>query len=134
MESRPKIEALEKEIERLSKEVQDYRTRTGAEKSEEAAVREVLKERIYPAPVPAPAPTPPPVKEAADTSRILPAYLQKESPEIKAKIEELISAAFQEGIDRSIEEAREFGPFVLDALHDALTVKLYRELKNRKLI
>ncbi len=131
MESRPKIEALEKEIERLSQEVREYKVRTGVEKPEETAVREVLKERIYPAPTP----PPPPSRPADDAaSQILPVYLQRESPEIKLKVEELIGAAFQQGVDKAVEEARKFGPFVLDALHDALTTKLYKELKNRGLI
>ena len=123
-------EALEKDIERLSQEVQE-RKEASAEKPPEAAVREALKERIYPTP---PSVAAPPTPPADTTSQVLPAYLQKESPEVKLKVEELIDFTLHQGIDKAVEEARKYGPFVLDALHDALTAKLYEELKSRGLL
>lgn len=126
----PKFEhgALEQDIERLSQEVRE-RKEAGIEKPEQA-VKEALKERIYPPPTGGP----PPGEPTDTASQVLPAYLQKESPEVKLKVEELIDFTFHQGIDKGIEEARKFGPFVLDALHDALTAKLYEELKNRGLL
>jgi hypothetical protein len=120
---------LEQDINRLSQEVRERREGRAAEHPQEA-VREVLREKIYPAPT-APAPQTPTDQGIVS---ILPVYLQKESPEVKLKIEELIDLTLHQGIDKAIAEAKQYGPFVLDALHDALTVKLYNELKNRKLV
>lgn len=129
--SKPKFEhsALEGDIQRLSQEVAERQNKIETEHPTEA-VREVLREKIYPQPA-APAPHAPASQNA---SPILPAYLQKESPEVRLKIEELIDLTFHQGLDKAIAEAGQYGPFVLDALHDALTSKLYSELKSRGLI
>jgi len=89
-------EALEKDIERLAQEVQE-RKEAGLEKPPETAVREALKERIYPTPPSVATPPTPPVDTA---SQVLPAYLQKESPEGKLKVEELILLSTRELIRR----------------------------------
>jgi len=140
MEQPLKHEALEQDIARLSQEVRERQEKSGAEDSE-TAVRETLRKRIYSESQAAPAspslggPTPSaPVAGEGGASPILPAYLQKESPEMKLKVEELIDMTFHQGIDKAVAEARQYGPFVLDAFHDTLTSKMHEELKSRGLI
>src|SRR3989338_11476355 len=111
----PKFEhsALEKDIQRLSVEIREQKEKSGQLKiTDKEAVRSVIGTRIQAQPA-----FPP----TAQPSLILPAYLQKESPEIQLKVEELVDLAFHKGIAASIAEARKYGPFILDALHDSLT-------------
>lgn len=125
----PKFEhaTLERDIQRLSTEVREYKEKAGRpEITDKEAVRSALSARIQTQPTPPP-PTSP-------TANILPGYLQKESPEAQLKVEELIDIAFHKGINASIREAKKYGPFILDALHDSLTGKIYDELKTRKLL
>ncbi len=65
---------------------------------------------------------------------ILPNYLIDAPDEIKVRVEKLIDMTLHQGIEKTVEEAQKFGPFVLDAYHDALTDKLHAELKKRNLI
>lgn len=132
---------LEKDIERLTKEVKEHLEKRNAEKVDQDVLKAVLGDRFYKKPTVVNYQqdgtkkiVPEKEKEIDNADNILPAYLKKESPEIKLKVEELIDVAFHHGIDKSVEEARKFGPFILDALHDALTVKLYEELKKRNLL
>lgn len=120
---------LEQDIARLSQEVAERRSKAETEQPAES-VREVLREKIYPESA-APAPQ---ISTDKTASPVLPAYLQKESLEVRLKIEELVDSTFHQGLDAAIAEAGKYGPFVLDALHDALTSKFYDELKNRGLI
>ena len=46
----------------------------------------------------------------------------------------MVDSVFHEGLWKTLAKAKKSDPFVLDAFHDALTDKLYDELKNRKLI
>lgn len=62
----------------------------------------------------------------------LPDYLKSSPEEIKIQVEKLVDLVFHQGISKTIKEAQKAGPFVLDAFHDALTDKLYDELKKRK--
>jgi len=118
--------ALERDIQRLSQEIREHKVKAPVA-SERDLVKSLLQSRIQSA-----APILPASED--DQSSILPAYLQKESPEIKLKVEELIDLAFHKGIEESVKEAKKYGPFILDALHDSLTTKLYEELKARKLL
>ena len=125
----PKIEhnTLEKDIERLAKEVQELRSRMPQTTPGRDLVKSALGARI----IPQPAPTAPVTHQS---SPLLPTYLQQESPEIQLRVEELLDMVFHKGIDATINEAKKYGPFILDALHDSLTGKIYEELKTRKLI
>jgi len=42
--------------------------------------------------------------------------------------------ALHHGIDKAVEKAKASGPFVLDAFHDALTGKLYDEMRRRGML
>ena len=82
-------------------------------------------------PVPAPA-TQSPADDA--TAQPLTKYTDSESPEIKAKIEDLLQTAATAGIETAVKEASNASPFVLDAFHDALAGKLYPYLKEKGLL
>lgn len=119
--------ALEKDILRLSQEI---RAKHETLPSEETARKEIVKSTIAlqiqnPANI---------QTNNIQPASVLPEYLQQESPEIQLKVEELVEVAIHKGLEASITEAKKFGPFILDALHDTLTTKIYDELKNRKLI
>lgn len=119
--------ALEKDIAGLSQEILRRQEKIPSpETSQREILKTVIQEKIQAQPSPAPA-------NAAQSS-VLPQYLQQESPEVRLKVEELVELALHKGIDASIAEAKKYGPFILDALHDTLTSKIYEELKSRKLI
>lgn len=125
MEMKFEHSALEQDIERLTQKIREQKEAAPAA-SEKEIIRTTLQEHAQ-----APAPTQPAEPQA---SPILPKYLQQESPEVQLKIEELVDLAFHKGIEASVQEAKKYGPFILDALHDTLTTKIYEELKTRKLI
>lgn len=121
--------ALEQDIIRLSGEVKTRaETAPSAEISHREIIKSVIGEQIQ-TQTSRPAPASP-----SEPSPMLPQYLQEESPEVRLKVEELVDVAFHKGIDACITEARKYGPFILDALHDTLTTKLYEELKSRNLL
>ncbi|MBI4991888.1 MAG: hypothetical protein HZB99_01605 [Candidatus Harrisonbacteria bacterium] len=126
----PKIEhgALEKDIERLVREIQELKGKMPQATPEKELVKSALGARILPQTGPAVPPA------TAQPSPVLPGYLQQESPEIQLKVEELLDITFHKGIDAAVEEAKKYGPFILDALHDSLTGKIYDELKTRNLL
>jgi len=124
---KPKFEhnSLEQDIERLARKIRTQKESAPAT-SEQAIIRSALQEHVQAQASAQPAEPP--------ASPILPKYLQQESPEVQLKVEELVDLAFHKGVEASILEAKKYGPFILDALHDTLTEKLYEELKSRKLI
>ncbi len=122
--------SLENDILRLSQEVRNKQEVVpGPSVSERDLLGSVLRVRMQQAPA---ATTPAPAPEPA--SPVLPGYLSAESPEVRLKVEELADLAFEKGIDTAVAEAKKYDPFILDALHDTLTSKLYDELKSRKLL
>ncbi len=121
--------ALEQDIIRLSNEV---RKRVEIEPSKEVSHREIIKSVIGSQIRTQQAQSAP--QDKSEPSPLLPQYLQEESPEVRLKIEELVDIAFHKGIETSVSEAMKYGPFILDALHDTLTTKLYEELKSRNLL
>lgn len=125
----PKFEhsSLEADIKRLSAEIKE---RGISEKGKEA-LKTIVKEQI-PAPISSVTPTQPAVPPTSSVS--LPHYMDGEKDLVKLKVEKLLDLAWHKGVKRASEEARDSGPIVLDAFHDALTDKLYEELKRRGLI
>lgn len=126
--------ALEADIERLSREIAEKRNLPEyKELSEKELLRRTLQPLIKQPPLqsgqPSVAQSTAPVRET-----ILPDYLKEMSNEIKLQVEKLIDSAFHQGIEKTAKQAGQAGDFVLDAFHDALTDKLYEELKKRKLI
>ena len=120
MEKLPEHSALEQEIKELSIEIKE---RGLSEKGKEA-VKTLVQEKIsLPTAGPSTAPT--------VGSSILPDYLDKESPAVKLKVEKLLDLALHHGLKRAANEAKGMNPIEIDAFHDALTDKLYAELKAR---
>jgi len=123
---------LEQDIERLSRQIKENKnTPEFKEISERELVKRslgpIVQKQILEQPIDF-SPTKP------FQTTILPNYLIDAPDEIKIKVEKLIDMTFHQGIEKTVEEAQKFGPFVLDAYHDALTDKLHAELKRRKLI
>lgn len=114
--------ALEQDIQRISAEI---KSRGVAEKGREA-VKTVVQEQIRQPASPAPVLVQPPDP--------LPSYMATEEPEVKLKVEKLLDLAFHKGLKRAADEARVMNPIIMDAFHDALTDKLYNELKQRGIL
>src|SRR3989344_2615329 len=121
---------LEKDIERLSREVSEKRELPEHKGSSE---REIIKQTIQPLVRQRADESQSGVQQTSDEDSVLPDYLRQSSPESRLEVEKLIDAVFHEGLGKTVKVARAAGPFILDAFHDALTDKLYDELKKRKL-
>lgn len=129
-----KHSALEADIEKLSKEVAEKRNLPEyKELSEKELVKEHLRSIIKP---PITGGEKPVVKsqEPSAVSEILPDYLKDSTAEIKLQVEKLVDLVFHQGLEKTVKEAKKTRPFILDAFHDALSDKLYEELKKRKMI
>lgn len=124
---------IEKDIQGLSEEIKERQIENDVEVSSEVEVKDFLKTKIGDSVAQAKAKVQP-SDSTIEEDKVLPDYLKKESREVKDEVERLIALAFAEGIEKSLKEAVKSGPFILDAFHDALTSKLYDELKNRKLV
>ena len=61
-------------------------------------------------------------------------YLDTVDDATVAKVNEYIAKVFQNGIQATLRDVIEQDPFMLDVFHDALTDKLYGELKSRGLV
>ena len=123
---------LEQDIKRLSREVKEKRN---LPEHKELSERELIKQTLQPLIRPR-APVAPSVAKPAPLIKetFLPDYLKDSPAEIKLQVEKLVDAVFHQGLEKTVKEANRAGAFILDAFHDALTDKLYEELKQRKLI
>ena len=121
-------QALEADIARLTAEVARLKTTPEhAAKNGHELVRQSLQ-ALTPAqtaPI-APAPATP-----VNPSSPLPSYAQDIPAPMKLEVEQLIEKALTEGIEKASEEAAKTNPFLMDTFHDALTTRLYPELKKR---
>ncbi len=126
---------LEKDIEKLSREVMEKKNLA---ENRECSERDIIKQAITPLVFQIKCQ---PVKKINDSHAVsngeetfLPDYLKDSSVEIKLQVEKLVESVFNDGLEKTIKKATTSNAFVLDAFHDALTDKLYNELKTRKLI
>lgn len=129
-----KHSALEADIEKLSKEIAEKRNLLEHKNLSE---RELLKKTLEPMigqQLQTANQQTSYIYQTNDDTQILPNYLKNSPIEIKLQVEKLIDLVFHQGLEKTIREAACIGPFILDAFHDALTDKLYEELKKRKLI
>lgn len=124
---------LEQDIERLSKEVAEKRN---LPEYKELSEKELIKQTLQPLiKQPITQLTQPKVQSIEPTEEaFLPNYLKDSPAEVKLRVEKLVDSVFHQGIEKTVKEAKGGDAFVLDAFHDALTDKLYEELKQRKLI
>jgi len=124
---------VEQDIERLSKEIAEKRELPEHKQlPEKELVRQALEPMIK-QPVSQPS-QPQPSSTAPTGEKNLPNYLKDSPKEIKVQVEKLVDKVFSQGIEKTIKEANQSSAFILDAFHDALTDKLYDELKKRKMI
>lgn len=125
---------IKAEMEKISKEVAERKKSPEAEGvSEKELVKEALRPIIEGQPpsssTPAPAVAPSP-----SSGDVLPQYLQNSPAEIKSQVEKLVSSVFQQGLEKTVKEVKKQNAFFIDAFHDALSDRLYEELKRRKMI
>jgi len=126
-------ESLERDIRALEERLQSLKTAEQAVQPKEI-VREHLAQRVYgPAGRPTPPAAPAPAIPVKDNPH-LPGYMKTSSDEDRFVVEKLIDIAWHKGIDAAVKEAEGESVFMLDALHDALTDKLYADFKKRGLI
>lgn len=130
MEEFPKnfeSKVLKKDFTEVSQEVQQ-RVEKSAETgvvSDREAISEALKPRVYPAPQNQ--------TQQADEDK-LPDYIKEASPEVRQKVEGLLTTVFRDGLDKAVKKLKSEPPFVVDAFHDALVDAFYEELKKRKMV
>lgn len=113
---------FEKEFEVVSREVEKIKKHPELKHLPE---REIVRQAIKPV-VPAK-----PSLPKKDEEKFLPDYLKEAPEEIKLKVEELIGEVFERGIKKTTQKALGYGPYFLDAFHDALVDKMLEELKKR---
>ena len=118
---------LEEDIKRLSEEVERLREMPEhrAKSNQELLRQSVVNYSASSAPA-APAPVPP-----KDSQSPLPSYAKDISPAMKLEVEQLLEKALTQGIEKASSEAARSNPYVMDIFHDALTTRLYPELKKR---
>lgn len=132
------IAALTREIEikRRALEAQNGIVSEGEDKEfVRTALAEKIRQSFSAAPpassvssaVPVPPPPPKPASQGAS-------YLDSLDDATSAKVNVLIQEFFTKGLERAIRDAKNEEPYVMDAFHDALTDKLYEELKRRKAV
>lgn len=120
---------LESDLDRLAGEFAQHRENpemSGA--SDHEVVKQAIRTMSSLPPV-----TPKPAG-ASDDDSALPAYMASAAPAAKLEVENLVRAAFKEGVAKATGMAQKSNPFILDAFHDALAGRLHDELKKRKLI
>ncbi len=121
---------FEKDFQVFTKEIKEHQTKNQIENLQESHVKDFLKLKTFsvqPSAVPN-------QRQAIEEVEALPDYMKEESSDVRGKVENLLSLAFYGGLEKATKEAIKSGPFILDAFHDALTSKLYSELKNRGLL
>ena len=127
---------LEQEIHLLEQEIaakrEELEKKSGMQVEEREALRHVGGEKIHGAGAI------PKVRPSEDT-KVGPltgigSYLDSLDPASVAKVNDLIDRVSEQGIAKSIEEAKKQEPFILDAFHDALVDKLHEELKQRGIV
>ena len=122
MESKFEHSALEQDIERLAGDIKERKIIGAVE--QKRAIKESLGQVIKLAPISS--------QPASRTqSSVLPSYLQDAPDIIKLKVEKLLDLAWHKGILAAANQAKKGDPLILDAFHDAVTDKLYEELKKR---
>jgi hypothetical protein len=125
-----KYEAIEADIKKLAEEVKRLKIKAETNHlSEQEIIKKSLSAMVPIAQVQSQTQK----KEPSD--KPIPKYAESFSPELQLEIEYLLHTAFTEGITKALADAQKSNnPAVLDAFHDALSGKLYEELKQRKIL
>ena len=122
----------EEDINRVAQEIE--RQNLNAAETPRETVREAVRSAYPTAPntsSPSTGETTPP---ASSAEKNLPDYLVNAPVDVKTAVERFISRAEHDGIAKAISAASAAGPFMLDALHDAIVDKLYPEVVNKGII
>jgi hypothetical protein len=121
---------IETDIHRVGSEV---RERTGGAITPEVTEREMVRQSLHPM-VQQSGTAPAQPNRSATDDAMLPSYMKNESVDVKDRVERLVEDAFKHGVEHAAMEAQKSGPFIVDALHDALSDRFYEELKRRNLV
>ena len=121
---------IEADIHRVGQEV---REQTGGSVTPEATERALVRQSLHPMIQAPTVPVPQSGSHAVDDT-MLPSYLKDATVDVKERVERLVEDAFKHGVEHAAIEAQKSGPFVVDALHDALSDKFYEELKKRGVV
>ena len=121
---------IEADIHRVGQEVKEQ---TGGSATPEVTERALVRQSLHPV-VKAPTVAVPQAGQPVVNDMELPVYLHDASAAIKDRVERLVEDAFKHGVEHAAAEAQKSGPFIVDALHDALSDKFYEELKKRNIV
>ena len=133
----PKIDSphasIEAEIQKFSETLgsHEHIDRRAGEHKE--ALKESLRERVY-THAPAHEKSSVSIPVSPQSGTVLPSYLDDAATDIKLKVEQMVDLAYHKGIMEAIKEAKKGGPLILDAFHDALTDRVYEDLKRRGIL
>lgn len=61
-------------------------------------------------------------------------YLDSVPPEVESEVNNLLTIVFEKGVENAIKMASNSSPLVMDAFHDALTDKIYNNLKDKGIL
>ena len=131
--------SIEQEIARLEQQLQEKKLALGGQETEikeeipsdKEILHEIVKEKIRQN-LPAAAPSAFGSQPSQPVAPLVepPSYL---NPELKDKIQQLVSLAFNKSIDEAIKEASKTNNAALiDAFHDVIVDELYNALIERK--
>ena len=127
---------LEQEIHLLEQEIaakrEELETKSGMVVESREVLRHVIAEKVH-------GEGTVPKARPSEDAKVGPltatgSYLDDLDPASVAKVNELIGKVGEQGIAKTIEEAKRAEPFILDAFHDALVDKLHEELKARGIV
>ncbi len=121
---------IEADIHKVGQEV---RERIGGAATLEATERAMVHQSLHSMVQQTPLAAAQPNRSATDDA-MLPSYMKDASYDVKDRVERLVEDAFKHGVEHAAIEAQKSGPFVVDALHDALSDRFYEELKKRNLV
>lgn len=121
---------IESDLHRVGQEV---REQIGGNATPEATERALVRQSLQPMVAVSTTPAVQQDRSVADDA-MLPPYMKHATSDIKDRVERLVEDAFKHGVEHAAEEAQKEGPFVVDALHDALSDRFYEELKKRNLV
>lgn len=122
---------VEVDINRVGHEV---REKMGGAATPEVTERALVHQSLRPMVQPTPGAVGAQLNRNAADDAMLPTYMKGESFDMKDRVERLVEDAFKHGVEHAAIEAQKSGPFVVDALHDALSDRFYEELKKRNLV
>lgn len=122
---------IEADIHRVGSEV---RERIGGNTTPEATERAMVRQSLHPMMQQTSGVVSAQPNRSATDDVMLPSYMKDAPLDVKDRVERLVEDAFKHGVEHAAIEAQKSGPFVVDALHDALSDRFYEELKKRNFV